>query len=40
MADHHLSFGDHLLLWGFPLALTLAVVFNAALERLRGEVGA
>lgn len=38
MEEHHLSFGAHLLLWGFPLALILAVVFNAARERHRSEV--
>lgn len=33
MVEHHLSWGAHLLLWVFPLALTAATVLAGVLAR-------
>ena len=37
MESNQLSIAAHLLLWVFPLVLTLAAVANAAWDRLRGN---
>lgn len=36
--DHHLSLSANLLLWVFPLVLTLGVVARALLEWRRGDL--
>ncbi len=37
MDEYHLTIGAHLLLWGFPLGLTLAVAFSAIRHAMRNE---
>jgi cytochrome c-type biogenesis protein CcmH/NrfF len=38
MDQPHLSLGAHLLLWVFPLVLTVLVVGDAVRDRLRGRL--
>lgn len=38
MEQHTLSFAGHLLLWVFPLVLTVVVVVDAVRDRRRGRL--
>jgi cytochrome c-type biogenesis protein CcmH/NrfF len=37
MTDAHLTFGAHMLLWGFPLALTVIVAVTAVRDRVHSR---